>query len=175
MELKDGPINDLILNDVKVYNDDRGLLFELFREDELIDVIPAMAYASLTFPGIIRGPHEHQEQTDVFVFADPSVQFRLFCWDNRKESDTYGNRFVEDIGGPNPKQVIIPPGIVHAYKNITGATGLVLNSPDKLYAGYGRALPVDEIRHEDDKQNIFLCDLYNAENNSKAASVNRCC
>ena len=43
----------------------------------------------------------------------------------------------------------MPPGVVHAYRNLSRAErGLVLNYPDRLYAGTGRREPVDEIRHE---------------------------
>ena len=45
--------------------------------------------------------------------------------------------------------VIIPPGIVHGYKNVSRKPGLVFNGPNRLYAGQGKKEPVDEVRHED--------------------------
>ena len=33
---------------------------------------------------------------------------------------------------------------------------MVLNFPNRLYAGEGKKNPVDEIRHETDPTNIFL-------------------
>ena len=42
--------------------------------------------------------------------------------------------------------VWIPPGVVHAYRNVGTIPGLVFNSPNRLYAGYGKREPVDEIR-----------------------------
>jgi dTDP-4-dehydrorhamnose 3,5-epimerase len=47
---------------------------------------------------------------------------------------------------------------VHAYKNIGGRDGLVINCPDRLYAGRGRREPVDEIRWEDDPSGRFALD-----------------
>lgn len=54
--------------------------------------------------------------------------------------------------------VVIPPGVVHAYKNIGSVDGVVMNFPDRLYAGPGRTEPVDEIRHEDDPESPFKID-----------------
>ncbi|RJQ49085.1 MAG: dTDP-4-dehydrorhamnose 3,5-epimerase, partial [Nitrospiraceae bacterium] len=45
--------------------------------------------------------------------------------------------------------------IVHAYKNIGIVDGLVINLPDRLYKGWGKTEPVDEIRYEDDPKTPF--------------------
>ncbi len=54
--------------------------------------------------------------------------------------------------------LIIPPGVVHAYKNVGAEPGIVFNCPNRLYKGTGRKEPVDEIRHEEDKSNRFRLD-----------------
>jgi dTDP-4-dehydrorhamnose 3,5-epimerase len=43
----------------------------------------------------------------------------------------------------------VPPGVVHAYRNVGDDDAFVLNFPDRLYAGKNKAEPVDEIRHEE--------------------------
>ena len=53
---------------------------------------------------------------------------------------------------------MIPPGVVHAYKNIGATPGLVFNCPDRLYAGEGSKEPVDEIRHEESDGSPFALD-----------------
>jgi hypothetical protein len=75
--------------------------------------------------------------------------FRLFLWDSRPESPTCGRRTVVVVGESNPMAVWVPPGVVHAYRNIGKVPGLVFNAPNRLYAGWGKQEPVDEIRHED--------------------------
>src|SRR5206468_7227254 len=128
----------------------RGWLTEIFRLDEVEDdLAPRMAYVSMTLPGTVRGPHEHREQADWFCFAGPSV-FRLTLWDRRPRSRTQGERMVIECGEGRPAIVVIPPGVVHAYRNIGDREGLVFNCPNRLYAGEGRREPVDEIRHESD-------------------------
>lgn len=106
-----------------------------------------MGYVSLTYPGVTRGPHEHREQTDLFVFF--SGAFRLFLWDHRADSPTCGHRQIENLGADRPCTVIVPPGVIHAYRNVGATDAIIINCPNRLYAGSGKADPVDEIRHED--------------------------
>ncbi|MBU0985233.1 MAG: dTDP-4-dehydrorhamnose 3,5-epimerase, partial [candidate division Zixibacteria bacterium] len=60
-----------------------------------------------------------------------------------------------DAGENTPRAVLVPPGVVHAYKNIGTTDGVVYNAPNRLFAGEGRKSPVDEIRHEDDPDSPF--------------------
>ncbi len=155
---KNGEINGVIIKDLIKFEDCRGWLIELFRKDMIEeDVFPQMSYISLTLPGIVRGAHEHAEQTDYFCFAGPS-SFRLVLWDNRKESATYKNKTILNINERNPKIVIVPPGIAHAYKNIGEKPGLVINLPNRLYAGWGKKEKADEIRYESDPDSPFKMD-----------------
>ena len=55
---------------MKIHEDSRGHLTEIFRIDE-DDYIPHMGYVSSTKPLIKRGMHLHKEQTDCFVFINP--------------------------------------------------------------------------------------------------------
>jgi dTDP-4-dehydrorhamnose 3,5-epimerase len=141
---------------LKYFNDARGWLAEIYRDDEM-SVRPVMGYVSSTRPGVARGPHEHRDQADVFVFMGPST-FRIYLWDNRPSSPTHGRRMVFEAGEAWPARVVVPAGVVHAYKNIGDGDGLVINCPDRLYAGPGRREPVDEIRWEDDSSGRFALD-----------------
>lgn len=150
VNFKKGEIDGVIINNLKKHVDERGFLIETFRIDELPEKLhPEMSYVSYTEPGVSRGPHEHKHQTDIFAFIGPG-NFKIKLWDNRKDSKTYQYSMVIYGGEDNPIGLVIPPGVVHAYKNISKTVrGMVLNYPDKLYAGWGKKEPVDEIRHED--------------------------
>jgi len=127
-------------------SDARGWLAELFRSDELpAEQHPAMGYLSLTLPGHARGPHEHRHQTDLFCFPGPG-DLDLYLWDARPGAKA--SRLVLRVGASNPVLVIVPPGVVHGYRAVGDEPALVLNFANRLYAGAGRAEPVDEIRHE---------------------------
>ncbi|MGA9117257.1 MAG: dTDP-4-dehydrorhamnose 3,5-epimerase family protein [Bacteroidota bacterium] len=155
---KKGTIQGVLVRPLPKYLDDRGWLTEVFRSDELEErFLPAMGYISVTEPGIARGPHEHVEQADHFCFLGPS-NFKVYLWDNRKDSSTYLTRQVIYAGEDAPRAVIIPPGVVHAYRNIGGRPGMVVNNPNRLYGGKGKKEPVDEVRHEDDPATMFRLD-----------------
>ena len=154
----DGPINGVILKPLSPHTDHRGWLIELYREDELPrERHPAMAYVSETLPGVARGPHEHVEQTDYFAFFGPG-EFLLYLWDARPDSPTCGRCMKVAVGESNKQIAIIPPGVVHAYKNIGATPGWVFNLPNRLYAGPGKRDPVDEIRHEDKAESVYRLD-----------------
>jgi dTDP-4-dehydrorhamnose 3,5-epimerase len=155
---RDGEIKGVVVRELKKYFDKRGWLVELFRRDELDEeFLPAMTYVSATTPGITRGPHEHWDQADLFCFIGPS-NFKLRLWDNRKESETFGSMMTMIVGEDNPSAVLIPAGVVHGYQNIGAVDGIVINCPNRLYAGAGRKEEVDEIRHEDDGESTFSMD-----------------
>jgi dTDP-4-dehydrorhamnose 3,5-epimerase len=155
---KSGKIADVIVRSLVKYVDDRGWLTEVFRHDELGDeFFPVMGYVSMTNADVARGPHEHVEQADNFAFIGPS-NFKIYLWDNRKDSPTYLVKQIIFAGEDAPKSVIIPPGVVHAYKNVGGKHGMVLNYPNRLFAGKDKKEPVDEIRHEVDPNSIFHLD-----------------
>ncbi len=156
--MKDQAIAGIVISPLKKNIDGRGWLVELFRSDELPgQFFPAMNYISMTKPGITRGPHEHRDQSDLFCFVGPST-FRLYLWDNRQGSPTFGMKCQYEFGENQMAAVIVPPGVVHAYKNIGSVDGLVFNAPNRLYAGQGKKEPVDEIRHEDKVDTVFRID-----------------
>jgi dTDP-4-dehydrorhamnose 3,5-epimerase len=158
MRFREGPIAGVLIRPLQRLRDARGWLVELYRIDELAEEHqPAMAYISQTMPGVVRGPHEHRDQSDVFAFVGPG-DFKLYLWDTRPDSATAGHRQVFVAGESQLAQVVVPPGVVHAYQNISPVPGLVFNSPNRLYAGRGRQAPVDEIRHETLPDSPFLLD-----------------
>jgi dTDP-4-dehydrorhamnose 3,5-epimerase len=136
----------VIIKNLERYDDERGWLTEIFRQDELA-FTPLMSYVSLTNPGVVRGPHEHVYQSDCFVFLGPGT-FRLFLWDRREKSETYGNSLEIEVGENNPTLVIVPPGVVHGYKCVSEQPALSINLPDKLYKGPNKSEDIDEIRWE---------------------------
>ena len=134
----------------------RGYLIETFRMDMLPDNIqPQMSYVSYTEPGIARGPHEHNKQTDIFSFIGPG-NFKVKLWDNREKSKSFRNVMTYFAGVDNPLLIVVPPGVVHGYRNISRTErGMVLNFPDKLFKGWDKKEEVDEIRHEDQENEFY--------------------
>ena len=152
---REGDIQGVRVRPLRKHQDSRGWLSEIFRTDELdADLMPVMSYVSETLPGATRGPHEHRSQTDYFCFLGPST-FQLVLWDNRPNSPSYRCRQEMFVGEEKPCVVVVPEGVVHAYRNVGDEPGWVINCPNRLYAGRERKEPVDEIRHEADPNTLF--------------------
>jgi dTDP-4-dehydrorhamnose 3,5-epimerase len=158
MKFLTGTIEGVIVRPLSKHHDQRGWLCELFRQDELPEEFhPMMAYLSVTEPGVTRGPHEHVDQADCFCFVGPS-DFKVYLWDTRKSSPTRGVCQKLVVGQSRPMLLIVPAGVVHAYRNVGKGPGLVFNCPNRLYRGWGRAEPIDEIRHEERQESPFVID-----------------
>jgi len=149
-------IEEVIIKKLEKFNDERGWLAEVWRNDEL-KYKPVMSYVSITKPGVVRGPHEHKEQSDFFVFVGPGF-FKLYLWDNRKQSKTFGQKEVLEVGENNPVAILVPAGVVHGYKCVSVEPAYSFNLPDKLYKGEGKKEEVDEIRWEKDLKSPFKID-----------------
>jgi len=139
-------IDGVVIKKINKYQDERGWLAEIYRNDET-EYRPAMSYISQTKLGVVRGPHEHKNQADCFVFVGPG-EFELHLWDNRASSLTKGNYLKITVGENNPTLAVVPPGVVHGYKCIGAGPAYSINFPDKLYKGEEKKEDVDEIRWE---------------------------
>ncbi len=146
-------IEDVIIKKLNKFKDERGWLMEIFREDE-DNFNPAMSYISLTNSGQIRGPHEHVNQSDYFIFLGPG-SFELYLWDKRDDSPTKDEHMKINVGEDAPTSVIVPPGIVHGYKCVSEVPGVCINLPNKLYKGKNKQEEIDEVRWEDDKNSPY--------------------
>lgn len=150
-------INGVIIKKLNKYQDERGWLAEIYRSDEF-DYRSEMSYISVTKSGVIRGPHEHKFQSDCFIFVGPG-SFKLYLWDgrieNRADFDKENEYMEMEVGENNPALVIVPPGVVHAYKCVSDRDGWCINFPDKLYKGEGKKEEVDEIRWENDPRSMY--------------------
>lgn len=160
------------------FTDDRGSLIEFWRNDELrfqsASYRPAMGYLSWTYNRQIRGPHEHKDQTDLFVFAGPGA-FALYLWTYVRSEGT-GDvhpdvQVIIPVGDPETYvkeervryadlgcrrlAVLVPPGVVHGYKCVTKVPGLLINIPNRLYRGLQKKRDVDEIRWEENPDSPF--------------------
>lgn len=129
-----------------------GYLLEAWRPDwdEFLHR-PEMMYLSYVPSGETRGPHEHKYQTDYFIFTDPGM-FDINLWESGKPD----NKRLFCFGGHNPHMLIVPPGVVHGYKNVSKILGLVINLPNMLYKGKNKKFSEDIIRWENDPKNPYV-------------------
>ena len=79
----------------------------------------------------------------------------MYLWDARETSPTYRHKEIRVVGDAAPFGLVVPPGVVHAYKNVGDKDGWVFNAANRLYAGWLKQEPVDEIRHEKDPNSPY--------------------
>lgn len=137
----------VLIDELKEYSDSRGMVAETFRTDDSDGVKAEMCYISETNPFVLRGPHEHHEQTDSFVTWKSRMIYQMY---NKETGET--KYFVTDP--TKITRVIVAVGIVHSYRNISLETVKTLNFPDQLFMGKDKAgwkpeEKIDEIRHEE--------------------------
>ena len=149
-------IKNVVVKNLNKYEDMRGWLTEIYRDDET-EYRPVMAYVSVTKSGTVRGPHEHEKQTDCFIFLGPG-KFELHLWDRQPGSKTNGEHMKLEVGEGNPTMVIVPPGVVHAYKCVSKNDAYTINLPDKLYRGKSKKEKIDEIRWEEMEDSPYKVD-----------------
>jgi dTDP-4-dehydrorhamnose 3,5-epimerase len=113
--------------------DERGFLCELLRRDWGFVQEFAMAYFSLTYPGIVRAWHRHARTKQIDNMCVIQGMAKIAVYDDRKTSETRGlvNEFV--IGEENMQLLRIPGVCWHGFKALGTRPVILLNFPDKLY------------------------------------------
>lgn len=118
---------------LQVNADERGHLVEMFREDwDIYEPDPAMAYYSMTYPGVVRAWHRHARgQIDHFVC--PKGRIKVGIYDDREDSATRDELTTLVIGEHDQQAVRIPGACWHGFKAIGDGPAFLVNFPTKLY------------------------------------------
>ena len=126
-------IEGVELRQLKKNVDERGYLCEIMRKDWSIFKEFAMAYVSVTFPGVVRAWHRHPRtrQQDHMCFLQGTAKIAVY--DDRERSPTKGlvNEFV--VGEDNITLIRIPGECWHGFKALGIKPTMLVNFPDKLY------------------------------------------
>lgn len=135
----------VVIRELKKYTDERGMVAEIFRTDSDLNFDSKMCYISDTNPLVLRGPHEHKDQKDVFISWGDNARMIYQMYNPAEPQEV--KYFVTE---PNKiYSVTVERGIIHSYRNISATPIKTLNFPDQLYKGLDKKSEIDEIRHED--------------------------
>jgi len=126
-------IEGIELRPLKKNVDERGYLCELLRKDWSIFQEFAMAYFSVTFPGVVRAWHRHprtKQQDHMCILQGIG---KIVVYDDREKSSTKGliNEFI--IGEDNPTLIKIPGECWHGFKALGVKPVLLVNFPTNMY------------------------------------------
>jgi dTDP-4-dehydrorhamnose 3,5-epimerase len=116
---------------LKVIPDERGLLMEMMRDDDVFFQKFGQVYLSVVYPGVVKGWHYHKHQTDHFVFVKGMAKVVLY--DNREGSRSKGEVNEFFMGEDNPILLVIPPGVLHGMKGIGVEPAYLVNTPTEHY------------------------------------------
>ena len=127
MNVRETPIEGLLILEPKIFNDGRGYFYESYNQkkynDAGIDVDFVQDNQSFSHKGALRGLHGQ---------ADPFAQGKLvrvisgrvldIAVDIRKSSHTYGQYFAIELTGENNLQFWIPAGFLHGFATLEDNT-----------------------------------------------------
>ena len=99
---------------LRVHLDDRGTFMELLREDDAFFTRFGQSNFSITYPGVVKAWHYHQQQDDLWFVVSGIAQVGLH--DLREGSPTRGHTDVFYLGEQQRGLLYIPHGVAHGYR-----------------------------------------------------------
>jgi dTDP-4-dehydrorhamnose 3,5-epimerase len=124
-------IEGVIVKPLRVMADERGWLMEIIRRDDPFFTGFGQTYITVVHPGVVKGWHWHQRQTDHFCVVKGMAKVVLF--DRRDGSPTKGEVNEFFLGEKNPSVVVIPNGVLHGMKGIGTESAFLLNLTTEPY------------------------------------------
>jgi len=126
MRIVQTAIPDVVIVDPRIFSDERGRFFELWREERFHEVAKGAIFVqdnvSVSRRGVVRGLH----------FQNPGAQGKLVsvlsgaAWDVavdvRLGSPTFGHWVAEELSATNGRQLWIPPGFAHGFQALMDET-----------------------------------------------------
>jgi dTDP-4-dehydrorhamnose 3,5-epimerase len=116
-------IEGVVVKQLVVHSDDRGMLMEVLRDDEPVFREVRQTTFTLTYPGVVKAFHWHRRQWDVWFVSSGMAQVVLY--DLRKDAVSHGRTEVFYMGEQRPLVIAIPPGVAHGYR-VLGPAPLTL-------------------------------------------------
>lgn len=136
-------IDGVIVTPLTTHADDRGYFREMARLSDSPLSEASQISATMSYPGVIKAFHYHNNQDDLWYCASGMIQAVMY--DRREDSPTYQQTQVVPMGENNPVSLFIPKGVVHGYKVLGPTSALVIYATNQTYD------PDDELRipHDD--------------------------
>lgn len=136
-------IEGVMFKKLTKYCDDRGYFMEILRCDDDILEKFGQASVSMSYPGVIKAFHYHENQDDVWYFPLGNAQVVLY--DMRECSSTYKETSVFYMGEENNSILFIPRGVAHGYRVLGNSRAMIVyftnlpynpKSPDEFRIPY---------------------------------------
>lgn len=116
---------DVIIKKLEVKKDDRGMLFEVLRSEQ-VNANFGQLFITSVKPGKVKGNHYHKRKREWFCALTGKVTVHLI-----EVSSGAGKDVILD--SRNPSLIQINPGVSHAIKNNGKEEALVLSYISESY------------------------------------------
>jgi dTDP-4-dehydrorhamnose 3,5-epimerase len=124
-------IDGVKIKKLKVIPDERGRLMEILRRDDKLFQNFGQAYATTTYPGVVKAWHKHEKQTDNIACVAGLIKMALY--DARPDSPTFKEINEFYLGVHNPLLIQVPAGIYHGWMCVSREEALIVNLPTETY------------------------------------------
>jgi dTDP-4-dehydrorhamnose 3,5-epimerase len=127
---------DVVLIEPRVFSDERGAFFEMWREERYSSLAGApfrQDNVSVSRRGVVRGLHfQHPRDQGKLVSVLAGAAFDVVV-DVRRGSPSFGKWVAEELSAANRRQLWIPPGFAHGFQALEDDT-VFLYKVTELYA-----------------------------------------
>ncbi len=123
--VKGGPIEGVEIKKLSVIPDERGAIYHMLRNDDLLFDKFGEIYFSKANPGIIKGWHLHKEMT--LMYSAIVGMAKLVLYDDRENSPTKGKLMEICIGEDNRCLVKVPAQVWNGFKCISATPVIIAN------------------------------------------------
>lgn len=119
MEVKETPIQGVLLIKPKVFRDERGYFLETWQKERYEDLGISHPFVqdnySKSTKGILRGLHYQKKHPQGKLIRVPVGEIFDVVVDIRKDSLTFGKWYGTLLSEDNQCQLWIPPGLAHGF------------------------------------------------------------
>jgi dTDP-4-dehydrorhamnose 3,5-epimerase-like enzyme len=122
-------IEGVKLLEVPRFEDERGMLIQVFEENENLPKIRRMYIVKNWNKNTVRAFHKNYAETKCFFVISGAVKFILV--DDRPNSPTYRQEAQFVLTADNPKILVVPAEVHNGWKALT-SDALLLGTADTL-------------------------------------------
>ncbi|NPA90719.1 MAG: cupin domain-containing protein [Chloroflexi bacterium] len=140
-------LKDVEIRSLTPHRDARGGLVKILMRHHLPQGQQTFGeiYISWAAPGAVKANHYHRETHEWFCLLLGEIELVL-------EDPETGERRVLHLRAEDPKVVMVPPGIAHAFRNVGNGEAHLLAYADRPYdAAHPDTIPYQVIRPKHDE------------------------
>lgn len=124
-------IEGVVLSPLKIIKDERGAVMHFLRSDSEVFHGFGETYFSVVNPKVTKGWKQHVSAWG--HLAVPVGKVRFVLHDLREGSSTKGSWMDVELGFENYQLLVVPPGVVYAWKCTSETPAYVLNCSNELW------------------------------------------